>query len=154
MGLPVFERKDEGCEMSLENFRRVLSESRLTCPLATRDLKVNTRNRDETIKEFNYGPLNVSVPGDYWKRIAKYWKTSEEAATASLCGNCVAFDVSPRMESCMPGETSDDLGVLGYCWMHHFKCHSARTCHTWAKGGPITKDAVSRKWQKRSKQEV
>ena len=33
------------------------------------------------------------------------------------------------------GEVSDESGHLGYCWMHHFKCHSARSCHTWAKGG-------------------
>ena len=39
---------------------------------------------------------------------------------------------------------------LGYCWMHHFKCHSARSCRTWAKGGPITKDEVSLDWQERN----
>ena len=50
----------------------------------------------------------------------------------------------------MPGETSDGEGVLGYCWMHHFKCHSARTCDTWAKGGPITTDKVSEGWQERA----
>jgi hypothetical protein len=32
--------------------------------------------------------------------------------------------------------------------MHHFKCHSARSCRTWAKGGPITEDKVSYDWQK------
>ena len=120
------------------------------CPLATYDLRVNTRNRDLTIKNFNYGPLNFSVPGDYWQKIAKYWNTSVQAAKSSLCGNCVAFDVSPRMEKCMPGQTSDGFGVLGYCWMHHFKCHSARTCHTWAKGGPIKEDSISYDWQKRN----
>ena len=50
----------------------------------------------------------------------------------------------------MPGETSDGEGVLGYCWMHHFKCHSARTCDTWAKGGPITTNKVSEGWQERA----
>jgi len=54
------------------------------------------------------------------------------------------------MKDCMPGETSDGEGVLGYCWMHHFKCHSARTCDTWAKGGPITTDKVSEGWQERA----
>jgi hypothetical protein len=34
--------------------------------------------------------------------------------------------------------------------MHHFKCHSARTCYTWAKGGPITEDSVSYDWQERN----
>ena len=51
----------------------------------------------------------------------------------------------------MPGEVSDDSGQLGYCWMHHFKCHSKRTCDTWAKGGPITKNEVSDNWQEKSK---
>ena len=122
----------------------------VSCPAATQDLELNTTNRDATIKQFNYGPLNVNEPGAYWKKIAKYWKTSEEAAKQSLCGNCVAFDISPRMDDCMPGETSDEDGRLGYCWMHNFKCHSARSCHTWAKGGPITEDEKSYNWQERN----
>ena len=129
----------------------VIIEAEMKCPPATQDLKINTKNRDATIKNFNYGPLNVDEPGDYWKDIAKYWKTTEDAAKKSLCGNCVAFDISPRMDECMPGETSDDDGRLGYCWMHHFKCHSARSCHTWAKGGPIQTDEKSYDWQERAK---
>jgi hypothetical protein len=119
------------------------------CPPATQDLELNTKNRDAAIKadHIKYGPLNVDEPGDYWKDIAKYWDTTEEAAKKSNCGNCVAFDISPRMKDCMPGETSDDDGELGYCWMHHFKCHSARSCYTWAKGGPIDEDSVSYEWQ-------
>ena len=124
------------------------------CPPATQDLELNTKNRDATLKNFNYGPLNVSEPGDYWKKIAKYWKTDVKAALASNCGNCVAFDISPRMDECMPGETSDKDGRLGYCWMHHFKCHSARSCHTWAKGGPIIDDEKSLDWQKRGEDKV
>jgi len=54
------------------------------------------------------------------------------------------------MKDCMPGKTSDNEGELGYCWMHHFKCHSARTCNTWAAGGPINLDTVSLDWQERS----
>ena len=41
---------------------------------------------------------------------------------------------------------------LGYCWMHNFKCHSARTCYTWAKGGPINGDDVSYDWQERNQE--
>jgi len=125
----------------------ILRESELACPLATQDLAVNTENRDRTIKQFNYGPLNVDVPGDYWKDIGEYWNTSEKAALASNCGNCVAFDISERMKDCLPGDTFDDDGELGYCWMHHFKCHSARSCHTWAKGGPIKTEKESAEWQ-------
>ena len=54
------------------------------------------------------------------------------------------------MKDCMPGDTFDDDGELGYCWMHHFKCHSARSCHTWAKGGPIKKDKESIEWQEKN----
>jgi hypothetical protein len=53
------------------------------------------------------------------------------------------------MEDCMPGPLSDEDGRLGYCWMHSFKCHSARTCRTWAKGGPIVRDGISYEWQER-----
>ena len=122
------------------------------CPPATQDLKLNTKNRDASIKaeHIQYGPLNVDEPGDYWKDIAEYWNTTEEAAKKSKCSNCVAFDISPRMDECMPGVTSDKDGRLGYCWMHHFKCHSARSCRTWAKGGPISEDSVSYDWQERS----
>ena len=122
----------------------------LICPPSTQDLALNTKNRDATIKKYNYGPLNVDEPGDYWRKIAKYWKTTEKAAKKSVCGNCVAFDISPRMKDCLPGDTFDEDGVLGYCWMHHFKCHSARACHTWAKGGPIKKDSESAEWQKKA----
>lgn len=125
-------------------------EEKAPCPPSTQKLEINTKNRDATIKKYNYGPLNVDEPSDYWEKIAKYWDTTVEAAKKSVCGNCVAFDVSPRMLDCMPGETSDDDGVLGYCWMHHFKCHSARSCHTWAKGGPIDKDEASLDWGKRA----
>jgi hypothetical protein len=97
--------------------------------------------------------LNFDEPGDYWEKIADKWDTTEEAAKKSLCGNCVAFDISPRMKECMPGEVSEGEGELGYCWMHHFKCHSLRTCDTWAKGGPITDDLISIGWQEKNKTE-
>tara|TARA_R110001592_G_scaffold158449_4_gene389573 strand:- start:157 stop:612 length:456 start_codon:yes stop_codon:yes gene_type:complete len=132
--------------------RRLLGESEMDCPKATQDLELNTKNRDSSIKSehIKYGPLNVDEPGDYWKDLANHWDTTESAAKKSLCGNCVAFDISKRMDECMPGVTSDDDGRLGYCWMHNFKCHSARTCYTWAKGGPIDEDSVSYEWQERN----
>jgi len=123
-----------------------------SCPVPTKDLEVNTKNRNRAIHAdfISYGPLNVDEPGNYWDEIAKHWDTTIEAAKASTCGNCVAFDISPRMLKCMPGEISDGDGRLGYCWMHHFKCHSARSCYTWAKGGPITDDKVSYNWQEKN----
>lgn len=124
----------------------------MSCPVAAKNVKVNTKNRNLAIKspEIKYGPLNVDNPGDYWEKLADHWDTSESAAKKSLCGNCVAFDISPRMDDCMPGDVSEGGGRLGYCWMHHFKCHSERTCYTWAKGGPISKDKVSHNWQKKA----
>lgn len=133
---------------SQEELKRAQSAE---CPAATKNVELNTKNRNATIENHMYGPLNVDKPGDYWKNIADKWDTTEEAAKNSLCGNCVAFDISPQMKECMPGEVSDDSGQLGYCWMHHFKCHSKRTCDTWAKGGPITKNEVSDNWQEKSK---
>jgi len=133
-----------------KKFKQMFGEQKMDCPPSTQDLAMNTKNRDAATKKYNYGPLNVDEPADYWEKIAKHWKTSVEAAKKSLCENCVAFDVSPRMKECLPGATSDDDGELGYCWMHHFKCHSARACHTWAKGGPINKDKESHNWQERA----
>lgn len=123
----------------------------LACPLPAKDLKLNTKNRDAAIKadHIQYGPLNLS-DGSYWEGLADHWKTDVEVAKKSLCGNCVAFDISPRMDDCMPGSVSDKEGRLGYCWMHHFKCHSARSCRTWATGGPIKDDKVSSEWASKS----
>ena len=141
----------------MENFdlRKFITEGKLyeaamACPTAAQNLELNTKNRDASIQAeyIQYGPLNVDEPGDYWKDIAEYWNTTEEAAKKSLCGNCVAFDISPRMDECMPLNTDED-GRLGYCWMHDFKCHSARTCYTWAKGGPIDDDKTSKENQQR-----
>jgi len=126
----------------------------LSCPKATQDLELNTKNRDATIEEYHYGPLNPNEPNkDYWKKIADKWDTTPEEAKKSLCGNCVAFDTSPRLKQCRPVVDEDikGPGEFGYCLMHHFKCYSKRTCCSYAVGGPITKDEVSFKWQKKNK---
>tara|TARA_R100001082_G_C4285204_1_gene125695 strand:+ start:164 stop:586 length:423 start_codon:yes stop_codon:yes gene_type:complete len=134
-------------DMMMNDLRR---NAQGACPLATQDLQVNTQNRDSAIQAewIQYGPMNLE-DDDYWEELAKFWKTEPAVAMESRCSNCAAFDLSPRMKECMPGETSDEDGELGYCWMHKFKCHSARTCRTWAAGGPITEDEVSNDWQQR-----
>ena len=127
----------------------------MDCPPATQDLELNTKNRNSAIKTdyIRYGPLNLSDE-KYYEDAAEHWNTDVATAKQSKCSNCVAFDISPRMLDCMPGPVSQDIededGYLGYCWMHHFKCHSARTCFTWAAGGPIDEDDVSYEWQERS----
>ena len=140
-------------KLLFENWRKFINEvKKLICPPATQDLELNTKNRDAAVQaeHIQYGPLNVDEPEDYWQKIATAWNTSVDAAQQSLCGNCVAFDISPRMKECMPGETSDEDGELGFCWMHHFQCHWARSCYTWAKGGPISEDVKSAEWQNKS----
>jgi hypothetical protein len=133
----------------------ILENGTDSCPMATQNLELNTKNRDKAIDAdyIQYGPLNLSDE-EYWVELAEHWKTSPEVAKESKCSNCVAFDISPRMEECMPGKVSDPDGRLGYCWMHHFKCHSARTCRTWAAGGPITEDSVSADWQSKSGEKI
>ena len=135
---------------SATSFMQSIYKVAMACPRAAGDVELNTKNRDKTIEKHNYGPLNLNDKG-YWELVADKWNTSTSVAKKSLCGNCVAFDISPRMDDCMPGPVSDGDGRLGYCWMHHFKCHSARTCTTWAKGGPIKKDEVSEDWQSKAK---
>lgn len=136
--------------MRLNSFNDYLLESKLaeSCPRATQDLELNTKNRNRAIEaeHIEYGPLNLSDEA-YWEHLAEHWKTTVDVAKKSTCGNCAAFDISPRMNQCMPGKLEDDEGKLGYCWMHNFKCHSARTCYTWAAGGPISSDSVSKSWQ-------
>ena len=133
-------------KLLLENWKKFLIEAiNLICPPATQDLELNTKNRDSAIQaeHIQYGPMNLEDE-EYWVRAAEHWNTEPEVAKKSRC------DISPRMKECMPGETSDSDGELGYCWMHHFKCHSARACYTWADGGPISEDSVSADWQERS----
>ncbi len=126
----------------------------LVCPPATQDLELNTKNRDAAIESdhVQYGPMNLEDEA-YWDKLADHWKTTPDVAKESNCSNCAAFDISPRMKECMPGSVQKD-GELGYCWMHHFKCHSARTCYTWAAGGPITDDEVSEEWQEKNKESL
>ena len=148
--MPNQKYKEFLTKITTEDIVNKMSEDKHTCPKSVGNVDLNTKNRDLTTKKHGYGPLNVDEPGDFWEKIAKQWDTSTKAAKMSLCANCIAFDISPRMKDCMPGVASDGEGELGYCWMHDFKCHSKRTCNTWAKGGAITTDKISYEWQDRS----
>ena len=137
-----------------EELKRIIEQKEAECPAATQSLEINTKNRNSAIKAdyIQYGPLNLADT-EYWERAAEHWNTTVDVAKASRCSNCVAFDISPRMLECLPGPVSQPIedaeGYLGYCWMHSFKCHSARSCFTWAAGGPIDEDKVSYDWQER-----
>lgn len=148
--MPNQKYKEFLTKITTEDIVNKMSEDKHACPKSVGNVDLNTKNRDLTTKKHGYGPLNVDEPGDFWEKIAKQWDTSTKAAKMSLCANCIAFDISPRMKDCMPGVASDGEGELGYCWMHDFKCHSRRTCNTWAKGGAITTDKISYEWQDRS----
>lgn len=136
---------------TIRHLIREVEEITGACPTATQNLELNTKNRNAAIKaeHVHYGPLNLSDE-EYWEHIAEHWGTTADVAKQSTCGNCAAFDISPKMQDCMPGELQDEDGQLGYCWMHHFKCHSARSCYTWAAGGPIDTDKISASWQAKS----
>ena len=128
------------------------------CPPATQDIALNTKNRDRTIRMFDYGPPNPAQPSNwFWKKIASRWSQNPSAeqieeTKTMRCGNCGVFDVSPRMRACMPRGYQPDAyevaamtsgAVLGYCWAHNFKCASTRTCATWVQGPAISTDARS-----------
>lgn len=121
------------------------------CPIATRDIKVNLRNRQKAIEDGGYGPLNPDMANnDFWKKKASRWDVSASSAKQQLCGNCAAFIKTPRMLDCIDkglgneeGNASWDVinaGDLGYCEAFDFKCASRRTCDAWIVGGPITKE--------------
>ena len=83
-----------------EDIVNKMSEDKHVCPKSVGDVDLNTKNRDLTTKKHGYGPLNVDEPGDFWDKIAKQWDTSVKAAKMSLCANCIAFDISPKVALC------------------------------------------------------
>ncbi len=117
------------------------------CPEATQDIAVNLENRQKAIDVANYGPLNPNEPNEgYWKAKAEQFHSGDvDAAKKSLCGNCVFFDITQKILSCIAegigGEDAWDsveAGQLGYCEAFDFKCAAARTCDAWVVGGPIS----------------
>ena len=123
------------------------------CPVATQDVSVNLKNRNEAIKEYGYGPMNPLEPSvPFWNRLAKMWGTTAAEAKKSRCDNCSAFIQTKEMLACIQkgiGYDSDEPPAnnraevvaesadLGYCQLFHFKCAGDRTCDAWLVGGPI-----------------
>jgi hypothetical protein len=120
------------------------------CPIATKDVAVNLRNREKAIKTAAYGPLNPEEPNaPFWKTKADRWDVSIEEAKKSRCGNCAVFIQTKEMLDCIDkGLTAGDAsrqnswdsikaGDLGYCESFDFKCASSRTCDAWVAGGPV-----------------
>jgi hypothetical protein len=125
------------------------------CPEATKDSKLNLKNRQEAIEEYGYGPPDPSKPNnEFWNKKMEMWNVDNlEDVKGMLCGNCAAFNISPSMLKCIEkglGEESDawatiEAGQLGYCQMYKFKCASKRTCDSWVTGGPVTSNKKTNK---------
>ena len=111
-----------------------------------KDLDLNTKSRNLTIKEYRYGPLN---PDDekgsqkFWEDNDEMWDTTVEHAKTSRCSNCVAFNQKAstikKMEKAI-GEEGKKIvkeANLGFCEFFWFKCAGARTCDAWVAGGPL-----------------
>jgi len=110
------------------------------------DLDLNTLNRNQTIKEYSYGPLN---PADekgskpFWEDKAELWNTTVEAAKESRCSNCGAFDQKKstlsKIEKAIgsDGKTVVKNANIGFCEFFWFKCAGSRSCDAWVGGGPI-----------------
>lgn len=125
----------------------------MECPIVTKNIKLNLKNRDWAFKNVGYGPANPDIEDkEFWNKRAEEWNTSPENAKTMRCGNCSAFIQTPDMMECIvkgiQGEESDketyanevvDSAELGYCELFEFKCAADRTCSAWLVGGPITK---------------
>ena len=112
---------------------------------AINNLALNTRNRNSTIKNYNYGPMNDSDE-EYWEKVADLWDTNTKVAKESRCHNCAAFDRKPATLAKMAkvlgpeGDKIVEQAHLGYCEMFAFKCAGQRVCDAWVGGGPITEE--------------
>lgn len=125
-----------------------ITEATPACPTATVDIEENAKNRNWTIKKFAYGPLNPDCPDPgFWERKAEMWNTDAAHAQTALCGNCAAFDQSPKLLECIKKGINEtkaadpvdvmELANLGYCQLFKFKCAAERSCDAWLHGGPI-----------------
>lgn len=123
----------------------------MKCPIVTKDIKLNLKNRDWAFKNVGYGPVNPDIEDKaFWDKRAKEWATTPDIAKQSRCGNCSAFIQTPEMMECIvkgiQGEESNEetyanevvaSAELGYCELFEFKCAADRTCSAWLVGGPI-----------------
>ena len=131
-------------------------DEKQVCPPATQNVLMNLMHRQEAIDVADYGPLNPNEPNDeYWAHLAEYFEVTPDEARKSVCGNCAAFDMTTKMQTCIAegikGNDDDaedpwdviEAGDLGYCRIFKFKCAAARTCSAWIAGGPITDETVA-----------
>lgn len=139
----------------LEVEKEVNGEGEYQCPLATRDILTNLKNRNWAFKNVGYGPANPDDEKnneEFWIRKSVIWATNLDEAKGMRCGNCAAFIQTEFMLECIkkgieaknPAEESGydedviEAAQLGFCELFHFKCAGTRTCDAWLVGGPIT----------------
>lgn len=127
--------------------RRLPIVTEADCPDATISVEINLQNRLNAIRVADYGPANPMLPNErYWSDLAREWRVTPAEAKTMRCGNCAAFDISPKMIACINLGLADSMDEfdyahrfeLGYCRMFKFKCAASRTCDAWVVGGPKT----------------
>ena len=142
----ILESKDSYNTPAAISKQKSLGKSKVKPEDSITDLDLNTLNRNQTIKEYSYGPLN---PDDekgskqFWENKAELWNTTVDAAKESRCSNCGAFDQKKSTLSKIEKAIGDDGKTIvknaniGFCEFFWFKCAGARTCDAWVGGGPI-----------------
>ena len=91
--------------------------SGVSCPIATQDITVNLKNRNNAFKKFGYGPPNPDESNDaFWLKKAKMYNAPTSTIKGMLCGNCAAFIQTPKMMECITSglEKDENEGELSY----------------------------------------
>ncbi len=115
-------------KITRKQLRQIINEA-TSCPVATQSKDVNSENKRKASsnEKIMYGhPDSVSVLAPLQE-------------VGKLCGNCVAFDITKKMQDCGGANAQ---GTVGYCKMHDFSCAAEKTCLNWAPGGPNKDKAV------------
>ena len=126
------------------------AEKKYPYQAALTDLDLNTKNRNETIKEYAYGPANPgaddAITDNFWRQKADLWGCSVEMVKTMRCSNCMAFDQKPETLKIMKdgiGPDGDKIvegSNLGFCELFEFKCAGNRVCDAWLGGGPLKEE--------------
>lgn len=90
--------------------------------------------KDDELNKTNKGEAAIDQDVAYMHPDAAV-KIVEFAQAGRLCGNCMAFDVSPEAQAC----GVDVESGYGYCTGYDFMCHEDKTCLSHGEGGPKTK---------------
>jgi len=140
------------------NLGKHVTYHRPSCPKATQDVAENTKNRNWTIDNYGYGPMNPDHPSEeFWQKKAEIFNASIDEAKSTRCGNCAAFDQTWKIMCCIGSGIGTEEepyvdprrviehGNIGYCQLFKFKCAGDRTCDAWVHGGPITDECLPKK---------